>query len=137
MTNEQRDKICKLNCLYYAELKLNALFSIKENDKKLARKIVNKFPDKNYESEFSECLEMTVDFYKKTVDNYISALKNYLKIREETEIIINSIDNDELSSILRYHYIEHKTWEKIAENMYYSLRTVKYKHKTALDKIKL
>lgn len=136
MINEQIEKIDKLNRLYYAEIKLNSLYSIKVYDKKYARKIIEAFPDKSNDDALYNCRREVCDFYKKSVSNYLDALREYMSIRKETERIINSVEDDELCSILRYRYIEHMTWEKISEKMYYSLRNVKYKHKNALDKIK-
>lgn len=137
MTHEQLEKINKLNRLYYAEMKLKSSYSVKCADKKRARDFKDMCPEKGENTEFKECKKEIYDFYKSSANNYITALKEYKKIREETEKIIDSAENSELCAILKYHYIEYKTWEKISEKMFYSLRTIKYKHKSALDKIKI
>lgn len=137
MTKEQLEKINKLNLLYYAEMKLKSTYSIKADDKKRAKNFIEKFPEKDDNKSFMECKKEAYDFYKDSSKCYLNALKEYRQIRKETEKTIDSVEDDELCALLKYHYIEYKTWEKIAEEMYYSLRTIKYKHKTALDKIKL
>ncbi len=125
-----------LNRLYYAETKLNAAYSVKNSDRKRAESFIKKFPEKNTGKEFEVCRKEARDFYKFSAKTYLDAFKEYRNIRVETEKIINSVNDGELSALLKYRYIDHMTWEKIAEKMFYSLRTVKYKHKTALDKIK-
>ncbi len=136
MTKEQLDKIKYLNRLYYAEMKLKSSDSIKKDDKKRAKKIIELFPAKTDDT-FWECKKEAVDLYKKAAILYLKIIKEYRQIREETEKIINSAEDDELSTILKYRYIEYKSWEEIAGIMYYSLRTIKYKHKTAIDKINI
>ena len=137
MTNEQLEKINVLNKLYYAEMKLKSLKSLKIDDKKRAKNFIDIFPDKSDNKAFSDYKREVCSFYKKSAGNYLIALREYLDIREKTEKIIDSAEDVELCSILRYRYLEYRTWEKIAEKMYYSLRNVKYKHKAALDKIKI
>lgn len=134
MTNEQLEKINILNRLYYAETKLNAAYSVKNSDRKRAESFIEGFPEKDNSRGFEECQKEARNFYKFSAKIYLEALKEYRQIREKTEKIINSVNDDELSALLKYRYIDYLSWEKIAEKMFYSLRTVKYKHKAALDK---
>ena len=137
MTTKQLEKINKLNKLHYVEMKLKSTYSIKNNDKKLGREFIAMIPENSLKNSEIKCKKEICDFYQNSVKNYITALNEYKKTRADIEKNINSINDEELAAILKYRYIEYLTWDEIADKMYCSLRSVKYKYKKALDKINI
>ena len=63
------------------------------------------------------------------------ARKELIRIYSEIETVINNVEDIELRTVLTYHYLSYMTWETVAEKMNCAVRTVKYKHKKALDKV--
>lgn len=135
MTEKQLEKINILNKLHYAEMKLRSANSIKNNDKKLGRALLKAIPADDSENSYKNYKKEILGFYKNSAENFITAFKEYKKIREDTERLINTVSDEELAAILKYRFIEYKTWEEIASVMYFSVRTAKYKYKKALDKL--
>lgn len=137
MTDAQMEKAAVLNRLWYVEMKLSALYSLKENDRKLAEKFIKMFPDKDDKEMLDRCVEEAQSHYKRTSEQYMQILSQYGRLREQTERIINTANEPEYIMILTARYIEHKTWETIAEENFLGLRTVKYKYLKALDAVSI
>ena len=66
MTDAQMEKAAVLNRLWYVEMKLSALYSLKENDRKLAEKFIKMFPDKDDKEMLDRCVEEAQSHYKRT-----------------------------------------------------------------------
>ena len=64
---------------------------------------------------------------------YINILKNELKIHMEIEKYIDTLLDPMERIIIRYRYIFHWSWKKIADKTGYSLRHVQKIHKDLLD----
>lgn len=64
-------------------------------------------------------------------------LRKLVGIRDEISTAIQQIDDPDMQAILVRHYLAYETFEKIADVMHYDDRTIRRKHKKALDKIVL
>lgn len=135
MTEQQISKTIWLNRAYFIKLKLNALYSLKESDKKSAKSFIEMLPCKSDPEIVEKCKAISEKSAIKSEEKYLQILNLYNKIREETESAIEKIDDEEYQALLIAHYIDHKSWNRIARDNYYGLRTVKYKHLKALDKL--
>lgn len=56
-----------------------------------------------------------------------------VRLRGEIERAVMTVDDERLQQLLRYRYINGKTWEQIAVNMNYSYKQVCRLHGKALD----
>ncbi len=80
------------------------------------------------DSEAEEALRLVMEEHRK-------ALCELLKIRPQIEkAIADSDTEEEEKEILTRFYLLYETNEKIAEEMFYDLRTIPRKHKKALEK---
>lgn len=75
--------------------------------------------------------------YAETKAEYEKKLAKLNQVRKEVRLAIDSVDDDELHTVLYWHYLKLMTWEQVAEKMNYSVRTVKRKHIRALEKLSL
>ena len=80
-------------------------------------------------------VEAAMQICAETSEAYDKALCEYNAMRREVSRVINGMHDDELEALLTYRYLEGLPMEEIAERMHYSVRSVKYKHKQALDKV--
>ena len=56
-----------------------------------------------------------------------------LELMNDIEAKIEQIDNERYRWILRERYLHFRKWNQIAQRAYYSLRTVQYNNKKALE----
>jgi hypothetical protein len=56
-----------------------------------------------------------------------------IHLKDEIEQMIYSVENDTLQLLLEYRYLDHMTWEEIAEKMHYDIRWLFRLHKKALS----
>lgn len=126
MTIEQLDKIEWLNRPYHANKKANSLLAVNEQNKKL-----KELAKGGTKAKAKEIIEM-IENNEKKIDEYVETVA---KMRKEREDAIEAIDDYDSEALLNYHYLGYLTWEKTAEEMNYAVRTIKDKHKVALDKI--
>lgn len=75
-------------------------------------------------------IELIVSLTEKLENKKIKAIDEMLKI----EKFLTTIEDVETRMIFNKRYIEFKTWEKIAEEMYMSERTVYRKHSSYLKR---
>lgn len=59
----------------------------------------------------------------------------FARIYDEINSAVRKIEDDDLQMLLDWHYLKFLTWEETACKMHYSVSTVKYKHKKALEKL--
>lgn len=139
MTDEQLEKIAWLNRAFHAEKKVKALGSLLERDKERAKDISANYEknDKGRSDSRTNGIEEILLLLAESEEKYNKALAEYTHCRREIETVIRGLHNDELEAVLSRHYLNYETWEQVAENMDYGVRTVKYKHKKALDKFAL
>ena len=64
------------------------------------------------------------------------AVARQIALRAEIEKAIGSVENGDCRTLLWKRYILGHTWERIAEEMHYSLQWVFKLHKKALDSVK-
>lgn len=57
------------------------------------------------------------------------------RTKDEIKRCIAAVGNPELEAVLIRRYLDFKTWEHIAEDMHYSLRTIYRRHMDAIDDV--
>ncbi|MBE6846171.1 MAG: hypothetical protein E7508_10840 [Ruminococcus sp.] len=137
MTQTQLEKATWLNRAYYIKLKLDSLYSLSQEDRRRAQSFMEMLPQKDEPAMVELCRRIADINVEKSNQKYIETLSMYNVIRVEIESAIEKIDNPEYQCLLTAHYIENKSWKQIAEENFYGLRTVKYKHLKALDAIEI
>lgn len=70
--------------------------------------------------------------YSMELEERIRELNRY---RQNILEIINRVESSTYRSVLIAYYINCKTWEQVADDLHYSLRTVHRLHKNALQQI--
>ncbi|MDD7556209.1 sigma factor-like helix-turn-helix DNA-binding protein [Ruminococcus sp.] len=137
MTLEQMETSAWLNRAFYKEKKVRALRSLLERDRARAQGLAVNYEgiDKGHSDGRENGVEAALQICAETSETYDKALCEYDTIRREVSQVINGMHDDELEALLTYRYLEGLPMEEIAERMHYSARSVKYKHKQALDKV--
>lgn len=126
MTIEQLEKIEWLNRPYHANNKVNSLLAAKEQNKKL------KDIASGGSMEKAEEIIKLIESNENKIDEYVDSV---VAMRTEVSQAIEAVNDDDCEAVLNNHYLGYLTWEKTAEVMHYAVRTIKDKHKKALDKI--
>lgn len=57
------------------------------------------------------------------------------RVYDEISSVIKKIEDDDLQTVLYWHYLKFLTWEETAHKMNYSISTIKRKHEKALKKL--
>lgn len=138
MNTEQLDKIEWLNRAFYANNKIKALEAVRNENKSIAERCTAAYENSGGSSGANDNSQEKI--LHKICDNNI-AIQNEIEklcgIRKEIEDAISGMNDIDLESILKCHYICYMTWEETAEYLGYSVRTVIRKHKRALDFIEI
>lgn len=137
MTQKQLEKTAWLNRAYYIKLKLDSLYSLCQEDRRRAKSFMKMLPKKDEPAIVELCCRLADKNAEKSNQKYIEVLGAYNAIREEIEEAIDKIGNPEYQFLLTAHYLENKPWKQIAEENFYGVRTVKYKHLKALDSLNI
>lgn len=137
MTLEQMETSAWLNRAFYKDKKVRALRSLLERDRARAQGLTVNYggADKGRSDGRENGVEAAMQICAETSEAYDKALCEYNAMRREVSQVINGMRDDELEALLTYRYLEGLPMEEIAERMHYSVRSVKYKHKQALDKV--
>ncbi len=137
MTLEQMETSAWLNRAFYKDKKVRALRSLLERDRARAQGLTVNYGgvDKGRSDSRENGVEAAMQICAQTEKEYDASLCEYEAIRREVKAVINALHDDELEALLTYRYLEGLPMEEIAERMHYSTRSVKYKHKQALDKV--
>lgn len=137
MTLEQMETSAWLNRAFYKDKKVRALRSLLERDRARAQGLTVNYGgvDKGRSDGRENGVEAAMQICAETSEAYDKALCEYNAMRREVSQVINGMRDDELEALLTYRYLEGLPMEEIAERMHYSVRSVKYKHKQALDKV--
>lgn len=137
MTQEQMETSAWLNRAFYKDKKVRALRSLLERDRARAQGLAVNYEgiDKGHSDGRENGVEAAMQICAETSEAYDKALCEYNAMRREVSQVINGMRDDELEALLTYRYLEGLPMEEIAERMHYSVRSVKYKHKQALDKV--
>lgn len=120
----------------FIEIKINAKLEQIHRLRDMATSITTTLsPDKvigsNTGDRTAKCIERIVDL-EREIDSEIDVLVN---IKREISELISQIDDDGIKTLLELRYINMWRWEKIADRMNYSWRSVHYVHNKALDKV--
>lgn len=137
MTLEQMETSAWLNRAFYKDKKVRALRSLLERDRARVQGLTVNYggADKGRSDGRENGVEAAMQICAETSEAYDKALCEYNAMRREVSQVINGMRDDELEALLTYRYLEGLPMEEIAERMHYSVRSVKYKHKQALDKV--
>jgi RNA polymerase sigma factor (sigma-70 family) len=74
---------------------------------------------------------------KSEVDGKITALQKDLeRLKVEILQVIEKLENEDYKNVLIMRYLDTLTWDKIADNLYCSISTVKRWHKVAIELLK-
>lgn len=133
MTAEQLDRIRWLNRAFHAEKAAKAWLAKLERDRSLAERISRGLSSGGGSAGNSteDALIRLADTERETQQR----LRELAAIREEITQAIAAVEDYDMQAILVRHYLAYETFELIAEKMHYSERSIKYKHKAALDKV--
>lgn len=133
MTEEQTAKIAWLNRAFHAEKAARAWMAKVERDRSLAERLSRGFEGTGGNS--GNSTEGALLRLAQTEEETREKLRELVAVREEISDAIRQVDDMDMQAILVRHYLAYETFEQIAEKMHYSIRSIKYKHKAALDKV--
>ena len=133
MTNKEY-----LSQVYHLELKIKQ-FKVRSEE---FERLSNTVPSSNYDgirvdgTHNQEALYVKWIVKKSEVDNKIADLKKELeRLKVEILQVIEKLENEDHKNVLIMRYLDTQTWEKIAENLYCSISTVKRWHVSGIEKI--
>lgn len=136
MTTEQIKKIAWLKRAFYTENQAKAWLEKLERDRSHAEQVSKISSGIGSSSRSSEnCTEDALIRLAETERRTQEKLAKLVKIRNEIVQAIEQVEDSDMQSILVWKYLNYYTFEQVAEKMHYSVRNVKYKHKSALDKL--
>ena len=135
MTDEQLRKINFLNQAYYIKKKIDALNEVRKRNK-FSSAVSCKSDGIQHTGGYNreECRMMKII----TLDEKISDETDKLdRTLDKIYDVISDVDDIELNTLLTYRYILFLKIDEIAEKLHCDEKTVRRKHKKALDKIAL
>lgn len=136
MTKEQNEKIKWLRCAKRANDSARYWLSRLEHDREQARISSNGFSDSGtYGNNSGNSKENVLINLAETERRTQKKCAEYVRICAEIADAIEKIEDEDLQAVLTWHYLKFLTWEQTAHRMYCDVRTVKRKHKKALDKL--
>lgn len=136
MTDEQNEKIKWLRRAKKANDSVRDWLSRLEHDREQARINSNSFSDSGtYGNNSSNSKENILINLAETERRTQKKSAEYVRICDEIASAIEKIEDEDLQAVLTWHYLKFLTWEQTAYKMHYEVRTVKRKHKKALDKL--
>lgn len=139
MTIEQLEIIHWLNGAFYADKKLQALKAQRDRLRTLSQHITvcyggNDKGKSDGRSNNTENALMKLAEINEQIDNEIN---NLMQMYSKIDTAINCIDDDIAQVIFRRRYLAFQTIGKIAEEMHYSVSTVKRKFRKTIEKLNL
>lgn len=138
MTDEQNKKIEWLNRAKYTRNALSALERLKVEKRAMATACgINYENDGAQSGGHKNGTEIKFINLAEVEEKIEYAKKELHDVHKEVESAINRVQNIELRTILINHYLNFLSWEETAEEMKYSVRSIKYKHVQALDELKI
>ncbi|MDE6833197.1 MAG: hypothetical protein K2J39_02955 [Ruminococcus sp.] len=126
-----------LNRAFYADKKIKTLDMLLKASLMHAEGLT-RVQQYNYTGKSDTRLNGTQDAFLKLADiehKYNIQKQELIKIYDEVSEAISGLHDDELEAILIHRYLMFHTTEQTAELMHYSTRTIKYKHKKAIQKL--
>ncbi len=127
MTAEQLSKVHWLNRAFHAEKAAKAWLAKLERDRCDAERIRQSFSQ--------DVVKDVLDRLAVTEQRTLDRISELTQIRDEVTAAIVAVDDLDMQAILVRHYLLYESWEQVAEEMHYDLRTVQRKHKQALDRV--
>ena len=137
MTEQQIERIRWLNRAFHADKIARAWVEKRECDRSLAERIRSGLASGTGGSGSDNSTENALLRLAETEHETELRLAELVQIRDEIAQAIATVDDDDMQAILMWHYLMYETFERIAEKMNYSERTVRRKHLIALDKVVL
>jgi len=139
MTPEERKaKVDWLNRAFHAEKNARAWMAKLERDRSLAERISRNASERPQGASGGAPGNTTEDYLIRlagTQERLQDALRALADVREEITEAIRRVEDLDAQTILVRHYLAYETFEVIAEKMHYSLRSIHYKHNTALEQV--
>ena len=135
MTEEQLTKIAWLNRAFHAEKNAKAWQAKLERDRSLAERISRS--GNGTGGGQGNSTEDALLRLAQTEEEARARLHDLVGIREEISGAIRSVEDQDMQAILIRHYLAYETFETIADKMHYDERTIRRKHKKAIDKVVL
>lgn len=135
MTEEQLAKIQWLNRAFHAEKNAKAWQAKLERDRSLAERISRS--GNGTGGGQGNSTEDALLRLAQTEEEARARLHELVGIREEISGAIRSVEDQDMQTILIRHYLAYETFETIADKMHYDERTIRRKHKKAIDKVVL
>lgn len=135
MTEEQTEKIAWMNRAFHAEKAAMAWRAKLERDRSLAERI-SRTGDGTGGGQGNGTEDALIRLAQ-TETEIRERLRKLVEIREEISTAIRQVDDQDMQAILVRHYLAYETFETIADKMHYDERTIRRKHKKALDKVVL
>ena len=137
MTTEQIHAIAWLNRAYLARLKVDALIAQQEELRANAERNTlalgntgassSAKADNSTENVLIELVDLT--------NKIATEIKAQNQIYNEVNSVVNDVEDITLQTVLRYRYLCYHKWQTIAELMNYDERTIRRKHKQAIDEV--
>lgn len=134
MTEEQIEKSRWLNRLHYISNEIKSLNEVKQNNKHL-RAVSYETDGSQHVSGASNSEENRMIKILELDEKIDEEINHLIQTRIEIFEVISKVDDAEMKAVLIDRYLNYKKFEDIAKNMGYDERTVKRKHKKALDKV--
>ncbi len=135
MTAEQLEKIKWLNRAFYAEKAAKAWLAKLERDRSLAERLSRCSAGTGNGNGAGNSTQNSLIRLAETERETGEKLAALCRIRDEITEAVAAVDDPDLQAVLVRHYLAYETWEVVAEQMHYSVRSIRYKHKAALDKV--
>ncbi len=139
MTQEERKrKVDWLNRAFHAEKNAKAWMAKLERDRSLAERITRHTSGSAQTGAGGAGSNATENYLIRLADTQErlqEAHRALVDVREEITHAIRQVDDLDAQTILVRHYLAYETFEQIAEKMHYSIRSIHYKHNTALEQV--
>jgi len=108
-----------------------------EKWKALATKITPIYSDMPHGSGSNDKIQSAVENIILLEIELDKSIDEFVNLKREIESKINAVDDGTLRLLLQYRYIDGKTWEQIAVDMFYTYKWVCKLHGDALSQIKI
>ncbi len=136
MTREEREKQKSLNRYRDISLEIERMIEERAREYSKACKITPVYTDMPKQTSGDNKLQRAIEKLLEEDQRLAEKITEYLTAKREIEAEIETVEDEQLRCLLRYRYIDHLTWEKIAEEMHYSVQHTYKLHIKALEKIK-
>ena len=137
MTDEQLTKIRWLGRAFHARHRAAAWIAKYERDKSSAERLSRACGGIGSTPGSGNATESCILRLLETKERMLAEMARQQSIEAEIEAAIDTIDDPDMHAILVRHYLAGQTFEAIAEQIHYDERTIRRKHKAALDRIVL